>query len=52
MSKMKGNELEGKTIGITRPAERVAEAVRMVKNTVVKHSWHPRSNFESQIHNH
>ena len=31
MSKMKGDEFEGKIIGITRPAERVAEAVQMVE---------------------
>ena len=28
---MKGNEFDGKVIGITRPAERVAEAVNMVE---------------------
>ncbi len=28
---MKGNEFEGKVIGITRPAERVDEAVKIVK---------------------
>ena len=28
---MKGNEFEGKVIGITRPAERVAEAVNIVE---------------------
>ena len=31
MKKMKGNEFEGKVIGITRPAERVDEAVKIVK---------------------